>query len=77
MLIETASEKQSKRLFGLLNCSDQEIIDELKKDSVTEIHRIKSRKNGELQDSGSLILTFDKLTIPKKIKVALYVLNVR
>lgn len=61
----------------LLNCTEQEILEELTTKGVTDVKRIKTRINGQLQDSPSHILTFNTPKLPSSIKVAFHSLAVR
>lgn len=61
----------------LLNCTVEEILNELKPQGVIEVKRMKSRRDGELKDTASLILTFNRATLPDKIRAAMYSLPVR
>lgn len=61
----------------LLNCSTQEILKGVQPAGVIEIKRITTRREGNLVDTASLILTFNTPTLPKTIKVAFYSLKVR
>lgn len=61
----------------LLNCSLEELLEELKDEGVLDIKRIKTKKNGLLVDSPNHIFTFNNYILPNKVKVAFYVLPVR
>lgn len=61
----------------LLNCSLQEIEEELKPSGVLAVSRIRKKKNGVLVDTAAHILTFNSPELPKKVKVAFYSLEVR
>ncbi|KAG7196422.1 hypothetical protein KM043_018878, partial [Ampulex compressa] len=56
----------------LLNCSVEEITENLKAQGVINVKRIKSRKEGVWHNTASLILTFNTPDIPEKIKAAMY-----
>lgn len=60
-----------------LNCTIEEIIDGLKSEGVTEVRRLKTKKNGTLIETPNHVLTFNKPNLPNKIKAAFHVLNVR
>ncbi|CAH1103022.1 unnamed protein product [Psylliodes chrysocephalus] len=53
----------------LLNCSEQEILDELKNQGIIDVKRIKSKRDGILVDTPSHILTFNTPKLPKEVKV--------
>lgn len=61
----------------LLNCSIEEIKEELRNEGIIDAKRIKSKRNGELIDTASLILTVNTPNLPKTIKAAMYRLPVR
>lgn len=61
----------------LLNCSEEEIVEELRSIGVIAVRRIKTRMNGNLQDTPSHILTFNTSKLPTHIKVAYHYLSVR
>lgn len=61
----------------LLNCTTDEILEELKEEGVTLVKRIFVRRNGTLQETATHILTFNTPVLPQKIKVAFYSLPVR
>lgn len=61
----------------LLNCSTDDLLNELTGEGVTEIKRISVKRDGELVETGTHILTFNKPVLPKRIKVAFYSLVVR
>lgn len=81
--IETTPHKTMNRSRGviycpdLLNCTIENIKEELKSQKVIDVVRIKSRKSGSLQETPNHILTFDTPTLPKKINVSFYSLKVR
>lgn len=61
----------------LLNCTTEEIVKELEPIGVTNVRRLKTRKDGILVDSPSHVLTFNTPKLPDSIKVAYYKLNIR
>lgn len=61
----------------LLNCSTEELEEELKNQGVVKVFRIKTRRDGNLVDTPNHVLTFNNPTPPKTIKVAFYSLDVR
>lgn len=105
LLVQTKSEKQSKRLIevtrfagksvkveahptlniskgvvfcrDLLNCTLEEILEELKNSGVIQVKRIKTKKEGTLTDTPNHVLTFNTPSLPSYINVAFYKLKVR
>nr|CAH7725245.1 unnamed protein product [Callosobruchus chinensis] len=61
----------------LLNCSETEIMEELKSEGVIKVQRIKVKNDSALHDTPNHILTFNCPTSPTKIKCAMYRLEVR
>lgn len=61
----------------LLNCKEEEILEELKDQGVIEVKRIKTKKDGVLTDTASHILTFNTPKLPVEINVAFYLLKIR
>ncbi|CAH1107740.1 unnamed protein product [Psylliodes chrysocephalus] len=61
----------------LLNCTEQEILDEIKDQGILEVRRIKSKQNGILVDTPNHIVTFNSTNLPKEVRVAFYQLKVR
>lgn len=61
----------------LLNCDVEEIKNNLNRESVVEVKRITARKDGNIVNTASLIVTFNKVTLPNKIKAGIHVLPVR
>ncbi|CAH1113926.1 unnamed protein product [Psylliodes chrysocephalus] len=61
----------------LLNCTIEEIQEELVNQNVIAVYRIKSKKDGQLVDTPNHVLTFNTTILPKNVKVAFYSLNVR
>ncbi|CAH1110610.1 unnamed protein product [Psylliodes chrysocephalus] len=61
----------------LLNCTVEEIQEELANQGVISVSRIKTKRDGELKDTPNHILTFNSPILPKNVKVAFYSLNVR
>lgn len=60
-----------------LNCTTEELLEELKSEGVIEVRRIYRRKEGKLVDTPSHILTFNRPKLPLKVKAAFYSLPVR
>ncbi|KAK4887846.1 hypothetical protein RN001_004117 [Aquatica leii] len=61
----------------LLNCSINEIKENLKIQGVVDVRRIKTRRDGELIDTANHILTFNVTKLPRVIQAAFYPLQVR
>ncbi|KAG7189884.1 hypothetical protein KM043_018851 [Ampulex compressa] len=61
----------------LLNCTIEEIREELSPQGVIDARRISIKQNGELIPTSSIILTFNSPSIPEKIKAGIHVINVR
>lgn len=61
----------------LMNSTIDEIEQELHSQGVIEVKRIQSKRSGELQDTPTHILTFNKPKLPEKVRVAFYSLPVR
>lgn len=105
LLVQTKSEKQSRRLLqvtkfaglpvkveahptlniskgvvfcrDLLNCQLDEILNELKSSGVTNVKRLKTKKDGVIVESPNHVLTFNSPNLPTQINVAFYKLKVR
>lgn len=61
----------------LINCTTDEILENLKEEGVTDVKRITVKRNGEMVNTASLILTFDCPSLPDSIRAAMYKLPVR
>lgn len=61
----------------LLNCSTEEIIDELKTQGVINVRRLKTKRNGLVIETPNHVLTFNKPSLPIEIKAAFHILKVR
>lgn len=61
----------------LLNCSLEEIKSELAAQGVVDVRRITTRRDGNVINTTSLVLTFDSPKLPTRIQAAMYSLNVR
>ncbi|KAK5647068.1 hypothetical protein RI129_005532 [Pyrocoelia pectoralis] len=61
----------------LLNCSIEEIKENLKNQGVVDVRRIRTRRDGELIDTANHILTFNVSKLPRMIQAAFYPLQVR
>lgn len=60
-----------------LNCSVEEISEGLKPAGVIEVRRITTKIDGNIVNTSSLILTFNRPNLPASIKAAFYSLKVR
>lgn len=64
--------------YDLLNCSEQEIKEELKNQKVVEVYRVKKVNDAKsLINTPALILTFDAKIIPRTVKAGFLNLNVK
>ncbi|KAG7196383.1 hypothetical protein KM043_018835, partial [Ampulex compressa] len=61
----------------LLNCSIEEIENELKDQGIVKAKRMTTRRNGIVQDTASILLTFERPNLPDKVRAAMYSLPVR
>ncbi|KAG7196346.1 hypothetical protein KM043_018792 [Ampulex compressa] len=61
----------------LLNCTVEEIQDELADQGVIDVRRITRKRDGEIMPTASLILTFNKPFLPDSIKAGFHIINVR
>ncbi len=57
------------RCRDLAGVTDTDIIEGMKNEGVTAVRRIRIRRNNNLQDTNTIILTFNKPTVPKVVKV--------
>uniref|UniRef100_A0A1Y1LB18 Uncharacterized protein n=1 Tax=Photinus pyralis TaxID=7054 RepID=A0A1Y1LB18_PHOPY len=60
-----------------LNCTIEEILEEVRHIGVTQVRRLKTKKDGVLVDTPSHVLTFNTPNLPTKIRAAFYSFNVR
>ena len=58
------------RCWDLRDCSDEELLDEIKHEGVTHVKHIFTTKNGSKVPTNTFILTFSKPTAPKTIKAS-------
>ena len=58
------------RCPDLRGCSEQEILENMREQDVTEVRRIKIRRDGTLKDTNTLVFTFNTPVLPKQLKVA-------
>lgn len=56
----------------LLNCSLTEIIENLADQGVIDAKRVMKRNDGKLEETASLIITFNRDTLPSKIKAGIH-----
>ena len=63
------SSKGVIRCRDLAGVSDSEIVEGMKNEGVTAVRRIRIKRNNVLQDTNTIILTFNKPTVPKVVKV--------
>lgn len=61
----------------LLNCSEEEIVQELASQGVIACRRLTMRRDGHIIPSASHVLTFKRCTLPEKIKAGIHRLTVR
>ncbi|KAF2886683.1 hypothetical protein ILUMI_19490 [Ignelater luminosus] len=61
----------------LLNCSVDEIAEALSEDGVAEAKRMITKRNGVSVNTASVLLTFNRIKLPGRIKVSFYSLEVR
>ncbi|KAK5641824.1 hypothetical protein RI129_010371 [Pyrocoelia pectoralis] len=61
----------------LLNCTIDEIKENLKSQGVVDVRRIRTRRDGEFTDTANHILTFNVTKLPRVIQAAFYPLQVR
>jgi len=64
------SKKGVIRCRDILDCSDEEILENLKSQHVQEVRRIVVTRDGTKRATGTFILTFGGTTLPKTVKVA-------
>jgi hypothetical protein len=57
------------RCRDLAGVGDKEIVEGMKNEGVTAVRRIRIKRNNNLQDTNTIILTFNKPTVPKVVKV--------
>jgi type II secretory pathway pseudopilin PulG len=63
--------------YDLLYVSDEEIKSEMASQGVIDCRRLKTKRNGELINSTSVILTFSRDTLPEKVFVGYESVSVR
>ena len=63
--------------YDLLYVSDDEIKEEMASQGVIDCRRLKTKKNGELVNSTSVVLTFSRDTLPGKVFVGYESVSVR
>ena len=57
------------RCQDIKNCSDEEILDGLSSQNVSQLHRISVVREGERKPTGTFILTFNTPKPPKTLKI--------
>jgi hypothetical protein len=63
------SSKGVMRCRDLAGVNDTDIIEGMKHEGVTAVRRIRIKRNNNLQDTNTFVLTFNKPTVPKVVKV--------
>lgn len=63
------SSKGVMRCRDLAGVSDPDVIEGMKHEGVTAVRRIRIKRNNALQDTNTFVLTFNKPTVPKVVKV--------
>ena len=58
------------RCPDLRECSEQETLENMREQGVTDVRRIKIRRDGTLKDTNSFVFTFNTPVLPKQSKVA-------
>ena len=58
------------RCPDLRGCSEQEILENMREQGVTDVRRIKIRRDGTLNDTNTFVITFNTPVLPKQLKVA-------
>lgn len=61
----------------LLNCTLEEIAEELRSSGVIQVKRLKTKIEGTFMDTPNHVLTFNSPSLPSNINVAFYKLKVR
>ncbi|KAF2901955.1 hypothetical protein ILUMI_04232 [Ignelater luminosus] len=61
----------------LLNCSVDEIAEALSEDGVVEAKRMITKRNGVSVNTALVLLTFNRIKLPGRVKVSFYSLEVR
>jgi len=56
---------------------DARLMEQLRNHNVVEIYRMKKRINGDLTNTGTIILTFDQCTLPETVKIGWNIFEVR
>ena len=66
------TKNSSKGVFtchDLVGMADEDILTELKDQGVVEVHRIVSKRNGNLVPNHTFRITFNSTTLPKDVKI--------
>ena len=58
-------------------CTEDEIIEGLKDQGVSAVRRFKTSRNGEVKETNTYQLTFDRPELPKEIKVCYHLIKVQ
>ena len=58
------------RCPDLRGCSEQEILENMREQGVTDVRRIKIRRDETLKDTNTFVFTFNTPVLPKQLKVA-------
>ena len=58
------------RCPDLRGCSEQEILENMREQGVTDVRRIIIRRDGTLKDANTFVFTFNTPVLPKQLKVA-------
>ena len=82
--VASKEDLKSNQSRGVLFCrdlkysADEEILEELKSQGVTEVKRCKRRgTNGENYDTGLFFMTFDSIQVPSELKIGYEIVEVR
>ena len=70
------SSKGVIRCPDLRNSSEEEILEGTRSQGVTAVKRFKIKRNGQLKDTNTFVITFNTPTLPKTVKVAYFRVNV-
>ena len=62
--------KGAVRCPDLRGCSEQEILENMREQGVTDVRRIKIRRDETLKDTNTFVFTFNTPVLPKQLKVA-------
>ena len=62
--------KGAVRYPDLRGCREQEILENMREQGVTDVRRIKIRRDRTLKDTNTFVFTFNTPVLPKQLKVA-------